>query len=179
MSKKIVIISTSLRKNSNSHALAEEFARGVQDAGNQAEVISLIGKKIDYCRGCLVCQKTGHCVISDDAIEIEKKVLEADVIVWATPIYYYEMSGQMKVLIDRMNSLYSKDYKFREVYFLATAAEDGEFVPARAIEGTKGWIDCFGKASFVDYVFCGGVNDPGDIIGNEKLKDAYEMGKKA
>ncbi len=176
MAKKVIIISTSPRKNSNSNALAEEFARGAGEAGNDVEVVSLIGKKIDFCRGCFACQKTGSCVIKDDAIEIEQKVLNADVVVWATPIYYYEMSGQMKVLIDRLNPLFPKDYKFRDVYFLAAAAEDEEYVPQKAIEGIKGWVDCFEKAQFKEYVFCGGVNDAGDIKGNTKLQDAYKMG---
>ncbi|HAP33180.1 MAG TPA: NADPH-dependent FMN reductase, partial [Lachnospiraceae bacterium] len=137
--KKIVILSTSPRKNSNSNALAEEFAKGAKEAGNKVEIISVIGKKIEFCRGCFACQKTGQCVIKDDVNEIEQKVQEADVIVWATPIYYYEMSGQMKVLIDRLNPMFTKDYKFRDVYFLAAAAEDDKAVPQRAIEGTKGW----------------------------------------
>lgn len=175
--KKVVILSTSLRKNSNSHALAESFAKGAKDAGNDVEIISLIGKQIGFCKGCFACQKIGHCVIKDDAIEIEQQVLNADVIVWATPIYYYEMSGQMKVVIDRLNPLFPKDYKFRDVYLLASAAEDEEYVPERAIEGAKGWVDCFEKAQFKGYVFCGGVNDAGDILGNEKLKAAYDMGR--
>lgn len=174
--KKIVILSTSPRKNSNSNALAKEFAKGAKEAGNKVEIISVIGKKIEFCRGCFACQKTGQCVIKDDVNEIEQKVQEADVIVWATPIYYYEMSGQMKVLIDRLNPMFTKDYKFRDVYFLAAAAEDDKAVPQRAIEGTKGWIECFDKASFQGCVFCGGVTDIGDIKEKESLREAYEMG---
>ena len=62
-------------------------------------------------------------------------VIDSDIVVWATPIYYYEMSGQMKVLIDRLNPMFSKNYKFRDVYFLATAAEDGELVYEKALTG--------------------------------------------
>ncbi len=177
MNKRLVILSTSPRKNSNSHALAESFAKGAAEAGNEVEIISLIGKQIAFCKGCFACQTTGRCVIRDDAIEIEQKVLNADVVVWATPIYYYEMSGQMKVLIDRLNPLFPKDYRFRDVYLLASASEDEDCVPQRAVEGLKGWVDCFERATFQDYVFCGGVTDPGDIRGNEKLRAAYEMGK--
>lgn len=177
MNKKVVVISTSLRANSNSAALAKEFAQGAKDAGNEVELISLKGKNIAFCMGCLACQKTGSCVIKDDAIGITEAVLDADVVAFATPIYYYEMSGQMKTLIDRMNSLYPTDYKFRDIYFMASAAEDEEYVPERAIAGLQGWIDCYGKAELKGTVFCGGVNDPGDIGGNAKLNEAYEMGK--
>ena len=177
MSKKIVVLSTSLRKNSNSHALAEAFAKGAADAGCEVELISLKGKRIGFCSGCLACQKTGLCMINDDAVEIERKVLNADVVAWATPIYYYEMSGQMKALIDRLNPMFPKDYAFRDVYFLAAAADNKPHVPERAIEGLKGWIDCFEKAKFRGFVFCGGVAAPGEIKGSDKLDAAYEMGR--
>ena len=111
MSKKVVVISTSLRGNSNSEQLARSFAKGAEDAGNSVEFISLKGKKIGFCIGCLACQSKGECVIKDDALAIEQAVLNADVVAFSTPIYYYEMSGQMKTLLDRMNSLYPKDYR--------------------------------------------------------------------
>ena len=177
MGKNVIVISTSLRTNSNSEALAAQFAKGAKEAGNNVEIISLRGKKIAFCIGCLVCQNTGSCVIKDDAIEITEKVLNADVVAWATPIYYYEMSGQMKTLIDRMNSMFPKEYKFRDIYFMSAAAEDAEYVLQRAIEGLQGWIDCYEKAELKGSVFCGGVNAPGDISGNDTLKAAYEMGK--
>ena len=177
MSKKVIVISSSLRPNSNSEQLALKFAEGAKDAGNDVEFISLRGKKIAFCTGCLACQKIGSCVIKDDAIDIAERVLNADVVAFATPIYYYEMAGQMKTLIDRMNSMYPKDYKFRDIYLLSTAADDEEYVPERAISGLQGWIDCFEKASLKGSVFCGGVNKPGDINGNAKLNEAYEMGK--
>lgn len=179
MSKRIVVLSTSLRPGSNSERLASEFARGAIDAGNDVEIISLRGKKIEFCMGCFTCLETGSCVIKDDAAQIEQKVLNADVVVWASPIYYYEMSGQMKTLIDRLNSLYPKDYKFRDVYFLTTAFENEDYVPNRAIEGVRGWVDCFEKAELKGIVFCGGVNDAGDIAGNPKLQEAYTMGMNA
>ena len=177
MGKKVVVISTSLRAGSNSAALADEFAKGAKEAGNEVELVSLKDKKIDFCMGCLACQKTGHCVIKDDAIEIEGKVLHADVVAFASPIYYYGMSGQMKTLLDRMNSLYPKEYGFRDIYFLTVAAEDEESVPDKAVTGLQGWVDCYGKASIKGMVFCGGVNAPGDIAGKDKLHKAYEMGR--
>lgn len=174
--KKVVIISTSIRTNSNSEAMAKSFAEGAVTAGNQVDFISLKDKKIDFCKGCLACQYTGNCVIKDDVADIMDKVLVADVVVWATPIYYYEMSGQMKTLIDRLNPMYEKDYKFREIYCLTVAAEDAKYVPERAISGLQGWIDCFEKASLKKTLFCGGLNGGGEIQENSKLQEVYQMG---
>lgn len=175
--KKVVVISTSLRAGSNSDALADKFVEGAEAAGNDVEKISLVGKNISFCRGCNACQKLGRCVIKDDVNEIMSKVLEADVVCWATPIYYYEMSGQMKVLIDRMNAMYPLDYKFRDIYMLTTAAEDEPEVPSRAEAGLTGWIDCYPKCHLVGTLFCGGVNEPHEIDGNSRLTDAYELGR--
>ncbi|MDO4462691.1 MAG: flavodoxin family protein [Bacteroidia bacterium] len=175
--KKVIVISTSLRAGSNSDMLANKFVEGAQAAGHDVEKITLISKDIQFCKGCLACQKLGKCVIKDDANDIMQKVLNADVICWATPIYYYEMSGQMKVLIDRMNAMYSLDYKFRDVYLLTVAAEDGPDVPKRAETGLTGWTDCYPKSRLAGTLFCGGVGGPRSIEGNEKLQKAYELGK--
>ena len=177
MSRNVLVITTSLRANSNSDRLAEAFVNGARDAGNNVETVSLKGKTIAFCKGCFACSKLGHCVINDDANEITEKILNADVVAWATPIYYYEMSGQMKTMIDRANSLYPRDYKFRDVYLLSVAAEDETYVDEKAAGGVQGWVDCFEKAEFKGKVFAGGVNDQGDIEGHKALEEAYELGK--
>ncbi len=146
MSKNILIISTSPRKNGNSERFSDAFMNGAKHAGNTVEKISLYDKTIGFCKGCLACQKTGRCAIHDDANIIAGKMLNADVLVFATPIYYYEMSGQMKTMLDRANPLYSANYAFRNIYFLSTAAENETGVDARAINGLEGWIECFPKA---------------------------------
>ena len=177
MSKKVLIISTSLRKNGNSDLLAQAFAKGASEAGNSVETVSLADKQIAFCRGCFACQKTGSCVIKDDAIAITEKIADAEVVVWATPIYYYEMTGQMKTMIDRANALFVKDYQFRDVYMLSTAAEEDASACERAINGLKGWIACFPKSRFAGSVFAGGVTDKGDISGGKALDEAYDMGR--
>ena len=173
MSKKVVVISTSIRANSNSEDLAKSFADGATFAGNEVDFITLKDKQISFCKGCLACQQTGKCVIKDDVTKIMDKFIDSDIVVWATPIYYYEISGQMKVLIDRLNPMFSMDYKFRDVYFLATAAEDGEHVYEKALSGLNGWIDCFDKAKLKGYVFCGGVTMGGEI--SENIKFLYSF----
>ena len=177
MGKNVLVISTSPRTGSNSDLLANEFARGAKDAGNEVEIISLKDKDIKFCRGCFACQKTKRCVIRDDADLIEQKMEKADVLVFATPIYYYEMSGQMKTMLDRGNPLFTSDYAFRDVYFIATAAEDEEYVWQRAKSGLEGWIECFPKARLAGCVFCGGVTEAKEVLGNTAMDKAYEMGK--
>lgn len=175
--KNVLVISTSLRSNSNSEALADEFIRGAQDGGNQVEKVALRGKSISFCRGCFACLKNGRCAINDDANAIVEKMLNADALVFASPIYYYEMCGQMKTLLDRANPLYSLDYKFRDVYFLSAAAENEDGVDSRAVSGLEGWIECFPKSHLAGKVFAGGVTDPGEIQNHPALQEAYEMGK--
>ena len=174
----ILVITTSLRAGSNSDILAEKMLEGIRAAGNQVEHISLKGKTIGFCKGCLACQKTQKCVIRDDAVQIAEAVKNADTLVFVTPIYYYEMSGQMKTLLDRLNPLYSSDYRFRKVYMLSTAAEDEAETPSRAESGLQGWIDCFEKAEFAGSLFCGGINDAGEAKGRQDALDkAYSFGQ--
>lgn len=177
MSKKVLVLSASLRANSNSLALAEVFAAGARESGHQVELISLRGKNIAFCQGCLACLKNKSCVIRDDAVEIAQKMHDADVIAFATPIYYYEMSGQMKTMLDRANCLYGSDYAFRDIYLLSTAAEEEPGVDRRAISGLQGWIDCFERAHLAGTVFAGGVSKAGEITGHPALKRAWEVGK--
>ena len=175
--KKVLIISTSIRAGSNSEILANKFYDGAKDGGHNVELITLRNKNVSFCRGCMACQKIGKCIQNDDANEITDKICESDVIVWVTPIYYYEMSGQMKTMIDRANSLYTRDYKFREVYLLTVAADDDPKTPEHAIGGIKGWIDCFEGVSLKGTLFLGGINDPNQIKNDERLEEAYKMGK--
>lgn len=177
MPKNVVIVTSSLRKNSNSDALAQAFARGAREAGHTVEMISLKGKSISFCQGCLACQRTGHCVISDDAVAIAETIGHADVIAFASPVYYYGLSGQLKTLLDRCNPLYTRDYTFCSVYLLASAAENEPNTVEGSVHGLKGWIDCFEKASLAGVIFAGGVTAPGEIARHPALEQAYEAGK--
>ena len=106
------------------------------------------------------------------------KVKDCEVIIFATPIYYYEMCGQMKTLLDRLNPLYESDYKFRDIYMLATAADDDAHAIDKAYNGLQGWVDCFEKAELKGYVFGKGIAEPGDAKNHtETLLDAYNLGK--
>ncbi len=177
MSKKVLVISSSLRTNSNSEALADAFLNGAKEAGHDIEKCSLAGKTINFCRGCLVCNQTLKCVIDDDSRVITDKMRCADVIVFATPVYYYSISGQLKTLLDRANPLYASDYQFRAVYLLASAAESDPETVKGAETAIRGWVDCFEKAELKKTIFAGGVNGTGEINAHIALSEAYEAGK--
>lgn len=179
MKKKVLVLSTSPRQGGNSDLLADQFLKGVKEAGHEAEKISLKGKNIEFCRGCLACQKTlsGHCVTQDDADAIVQKMRDAEVLVFATPIYFYEMCGQMKTLLDRTNPLFAVEYQFREIYLLCTAADDDPHAMDGAVKGLQGWIDCYEQAKLAD-VLCGLSLEQAGAVRNrpDLLQKAYEMG---
>ena len=120
MGKNVLIISSSPRKGGNSETLAASFAKGAGEADHKVETVYLREKKYGFCKGCLACLKLGHCVIDDDAVEIAAKMHDADVLVFATPVYYYSVSGQLKTMLDRANPLFDSDYAFTKAYLLAT-----------------------------------------------------------
>lgn len=176
--KTVLIISTSPRKGGNSEILADEFAAGAREAGHDVEKVCLYDKTINFCKGCLACQKTQRCVIHDDADAIARKMKDADVLVFATPIYYYEMCGQMKTMLDRANPLFPAEYVFRDIYLLASAAENEESAVDGAVNGLKGWIACFEKTRLKGVVRGVGATNPGDIRQRPSaLEAARVMGK--
>ena len=177
MSKHVLIINSSPRKGGNSETLAAFFAKGAEEAGHKVETVYLREKKYGFCKGCLACLKVGHCVIKDDAVEIAAKMHDADVLVFATPVYYYSVSGQLKTMLDRANPLFDSDYAFTKAFLLATAAEDGEETVEGAVKAVQGWVDCFERCELAGTVFAGGVNGVGDIAGHPALEKAYQMGK--
>ncbi len=176
MLKNVLIISTSPNRGGNSAKIAKEFARGVVDSGNNVEIIALRDKDIRFCKGCLACQKTKTCVIKDDANEIVEKMKFSDVIVWVTPVYYYNMSGQMKTMIDRSNPLYTSDYLFRDVYLIVTAADSSKNAADGTINGLMGWISCYEKSKLKGVIKGLGLEKPMDLDGHPALEEAYQMG---
>ncbi|MCB7038908.1 flavodoxin family protein [Eggerthella sinensis] len=174
MKKSVLVIATSLRRESNSFTLALAFAEGAKEGGNEVEIVDLHGKDIGFCRGCLACQTGAACPLADDAEAIVERMRNADAIAFATPVYFYEMAGQMKVLLDRSNPLYAVKPAFRDVYLLATAADENPRVADGAAKGLEGWISCFDAARLVGTVVATGVDAPGSI---EKRLDAVKRAR--
>lgn len=178
--KKLLIISTSPRQNANSEMLGDAFARGAREAGHNVEKVVLHDKTINVCKGCLACQKTQRCVMHDDADAVVQKMKDMRILVFATPIYYYEMCGQMKTMLDRSNPLFPSEYGFRDIYLPAAAAEDAESAVDGALNGLKGWITCFEKSRLKGVARGIEVTGPGDMRHKAAaLQEAHALGKNA
>lgn len=175
MSKRVVIISGSLRKGGNSETLCDEFLKGCQEAGHDAVKVCLREKEINFCKACYVCRKTGECFQKDDVPEILEEMIRADVIVLATPVYFYSIAGQVKTLIDRCLSCGAK-LTDKEFYFIATAA-DQKAAMERTIDGLRGFTDCLPGARVQGVIYGAGAWQLGDIQGNPAMAQAYAMGK--
>lgn len=174
MSKKIVAIAGSPRKKGNSHLIIDSFLKGAADALHETEKIYLRDFNISFCRGCEVCSSTHHCVIKDDMEQIIKVVLKADVIVLATPVYFYSMSGQMKTFIDRMMPVYT-ELKGKDFYLIATAADSDASID-NTMEAMTGFVDCIENAMVRGKLYGGGNWRKGEVIGKDVLNSAYLMG---
>ncbi len=107
---------------------------------------------------------------------ILEKMIEADVIVMATPVYFYTMDAQMKTLIDRTCSRYTEIVN-KEFYFIATAADNTKGALERTIEGFRGFTDCLSGAKEKGIIYGLGVWHKGEINDNKALQEAFEMGK--
>jgi multimeric flavodoxin WrbA len=176
MSKKILVISGSPRKGGNSDILCDEFIRGSQERGNTAEKIYLKDKKIGFCSACYGCRETHECVQKDDMTEILEKMAFADVVVLATPVYFYMMDAQMKVMIDRTLPRYTQ-IRNKDFYFIATAADSGDSIQ-RTMDGLCGYTDCLPGAKVKKMIYGEGAWQIGDINSKPTMQEAYEAGLK-
>lgn len=175
--KNILIFSSSPREKSNSHALCEQFFKGATEAGHNVELIRLKDKKINYCVGCHSCENTGVCFQKDDMFEIQEKILKADVLVFATPVYFYSMSAQLKTLIDRVTPFYTEVRA--DIYLFATAWDPDTKNLESTLEAIRGCTrDCFENCEEKGALAVGDVSSQNAIKNKtEVLKKAYEMGK--
>lgn len=175
MAKNVLIISGSPRKNGNSETLCDAFSAGAITAGHTVEKISLAGKKIGFCTACYAC-RNGECPQKDDVPVIIKKMLAADVIVLATPVYFFTMCAQLKALIDRSVMVYP-NIAGKKFYYLMTMAETSEKDFAGTIEALRGFVACCPESEECGMVCVPGVYAKGAINGNPALEKARIMGE--
>lgn len=176
--KSVLIVSASPRKHGNSDTLCDRFAQGAIENGNHVEKVFLASKSIGYCRGCGVCNDTHKCVQKDDMAELLDKMVTSDVIVLATPVYFYTMDGQMKTFIDRTVPRYT-EISNKDFYFIMTAADKEASSLNRTMEAFRGFTeDCLDNAREAGTIYGVGAWHMGEIIGTPAYDEAYEMGKK-
>lgn len=177
MSKNVLVLSASFRKGGNSDVLCDEFIKGAKEASHNVEKIHVNDYQINFCRGCGVCNNTHKCVQNDDMVKILDKMVNADVIVMGTPVYFYNMNGQMKTLIDRTVPRY-EEISNKDFYFILAAADSSRANMERVLESFRGFTeDCLNNAHEKGIVYGTGAWQIGDIKGSPALKEAYEMGK--
>lgn len=177
MGKKLLILSASPRMGGNSDILCDQFIKGAQEAGHQAEKIYVKDQKINYCIACDACQKNGgKCVHKDDMAEIAQRMIDADVVVLATPIYFYSMDAQLKTLIDRSYARFM-EMAGKDFYYILTGAADGKEYMDIAISGLHGFVICVPGAKEKGIVYGVGAGEKGTIKATPAMQEAYEMGK--
>lgn len=176
MNKKVLILSGSPRKGGNSDILCDEFMRGAKESGNTVEKINVAERKIGYCRACYYCRTSGgKCVIKDDMAEILQKMIDADVIVLASPVYFYSIDAQLKALIDRTVARWL-EVKNKEFYYIMTAAENTKAAMETTLACFRGYADCVNGAKERGVIYGTGVYEKGEIKDSPAVRQAYNAG---
>lgn len=179
MSKPILILAGSPRKNGNSAALCREFARGAEESGHQVELVFLRDKKIGLCRACYHClEHDGVCALQDDMAGLLDRMDAADVVVLASPVYFYSVDSWMKAFIDRIVARWRR-IRSKEFYYIMTAAEDSPTVMDCTLECFRGLARCLDGSVERGIIRGKGVHAPGEVRDRPVMREAYEMGRQA
>ena len=177
MSKKVLILSGSPRKGGNSDLLCDEFARGAQEAGHEVEKIRVAAKKVAPCAACYYCRDHGgECARKDDMAEILQKMIDADVLVLASPVYFYSIDAQLKAVIDRTVARWL-EVKDKEFYYVVTMADEEHTSADTTLACFRGYADCVEGAVEKGVLIGSGVYEPGTVKATPAMEQAYEMGK--
>ena len=177
MSKKVLILSGSPRKNGNSDILCNEFMKGAMEAGHNVEKICVAEMRIGYCRGCYACKDTGICAIQDNMAEVLQRMIDADVLVLASPVYFYSIDAQLKAVIDRTVARWT-EVKDKELYYIMAAADEDRTAMNTTLACFRGYADCIEGAKEMGVIYGTGVYQKGEIMSTEAMKEAYEMGRR-
>ena len=176
MSKQVLILSGSPRKGGNSDLLCDEFARGAAEAGHQVEKLRVAEKKVHPCSACYHCRDHGgECVYRDDMAAILQKMIDADVLVLASPVYFYSIDAQLKAVIDRTVARWL-EVKDKEFYYIVTMADEDPASADTTLACFRGYADCVEGAVEKGVLVAGGVYEAGTVRDTAALRQAYELG---
>lgn len=177
MSKKVLILSGSPRHGGNSDLLCDQFLKGAVEAGHEVEKYFISAHNIGYCSACYYCSDhDGVCCKKDDMNALMPKILEADVLVFSSPVYMYSVSAQLKAVFDRMVAKYEA-IRDKELYYIMTSAEDEVNTMDTTLGCMRGMRDCIPGAQEKGVIYGKGVYEKGEILDTSYMQQAYEMGK--
>lgn len=174
--KRVVIISAATRKGGNTDLLCDEFARGAKEAGGDVEKIFLGDYNIGYF-SMADMQGDSAKAVKDDAPKLMEKLVDADIIVLSSPVYFMNVTGQMKVFFDRTFSRY-RDMKDKEFYYIVACADAEESTADCGITGMRGFVMCLPNPTERGYVKALAIRGLQDVKESKYMKEAYELGKK-
>lgn len=176
--KKVLILSGSPRKGGNSDLLCDEFMRGAKESGHQVTKIRVADRKVAPCRACYYCRDHGgECVYKDDMAEILQAMIDADVLVLASPVYFYSIDAQLKAVIDRTVARWL-EVKDKAFYYIMTCADEDREAMDTTLACFRGYAACVEGAKEMGMICGTGVYEKGTVAGTPFMKEAYEMGKK-
>ena len=173
---KILVLTGSPRKNGNSATLANHFIKGAKEAGHSVERFDAAFKKVHPCIACNSCGMDGPCVFKDDFEFVRKHIIDADCVVFATPMYYFGISSQLKAVIDRFYAINGQIHVPKKAVLLMTYANSAasEAVPIKShyevLLKYLGWMDA-------GQVIAPGVWPVGAVNRTEYPERAYQLGK--
>lgn len=177
MSKNVLILSGSPRKGGNSDILCDQFAEGARESGHNVEKIRVAAKDIHPCMACYHCRDNGgECIFKDDMTEVLQKMIDADVLVLASPVYFYSIDAQLKAVIDRTVARWL-EVKNKEFYYIVTMADEEAASADTTLACFRGYTDCVEGAVEKGVIVGGGVYKPGTVKQTAAMENAYEMGK--
>lgn len=178
MGKNVLILSGSPRKGGNSDLLCDQFAKGAREAGHRVEKVRVSEKKIAPCAACYYCRQSGGaCARRDDMGELLQKMIDADVIVLASPVYFYSIAAQLKAVIDRTVARWL-EVRDKEFYYIVTMADETDASADATLACFRGYADCVEGAREMGVIIGSGVYEPGTVADTAAMEEAYAMGKR-
>jgi multimeric flavodoxin WrbA len=182
MASSMLVFKGSPREKGNSSLLADKAAEGAKNRGVEIEGFALHRLDIRPCDACNICQETGVCVLKDDMQPLYSRMLDSDAILIASPVYWFTMSAQTKLFIDRWYALQGTNgnlLKGKRFGIILTYGDSDPYTSG-AINAIRTFEDMFHyiQAELVGLVY-GSANDEGDVLSLPKLmQQAYQLGEK-
>ena len=172
----IIILVGSMRKNGNTARLVQSFADGAVQ-NNNVEIVYVADHNVNPCIGCNSCfvREGNKCFQDDDMVKIYEKLRNADIVVIASPVYFYGISAQLKAIVDRLHTPMRNTFHIKKLGLLLVGAAQLPNLFDPILMQYQMVLDFF-KLESIGTVLVRGVNDIGDIDGNSALKEAYDMG---